>query len=198
MHGRASAAVRAFALYGDTTGETDEYGLPVRYPWAQDYRGEAMVVYGHTPVPEAAVGEPHDLHRHGLRVRRAAHRAALPRARARLGARPRRSTASRPGRSPRGPAAAAADRRASPPSRRASTSTDVIGKRIIETRLTGSTVTVREENAIAALEVMSRFAVDPRWLVYLPPTMSPTGHLRRRRAARASRRRRSPRTARPA
>ena len=35
-------------------------------------------------------------------------------------------------------------------------------------------VTIREENAAAALEVMSRFAVDPRWLVYLPPTMSPT------------------------
>ena len=52
MHGRASAAVRSFALYGDTTGETDEYGLPVRYPWAVDYRGRAMVVYGHTPVPE--------------------------------------------------------------------------------------------------------------------------------------------------
>ena len=54
MHGRASSAVRAFALYGETTGETDEYGLPVRYPWAQDYRGSALVVYGHTPVPEAA------------------------------------------------------------------------------------------------------------------------------------------------
>ncbi len=52
MHGRASAAVRSFALYGDTTGETDEYGLPVRYPWAEDYRGRAVVVYGHTPVPE--------------------------------------------------------------------------------------------------------------------------------------------------
>ncbi|MHA4850006.1 hypothetical protein L1080_010690 [Rhodococcus sp. MSC1_016] len=52
-HGRASARVRSFALYGDTTGETDEYGLPVRYPWAQDYRGRAVVVYGHTPVPEA-------------------------------------------------------------------------------------------------------------------------------------------------
>jgi protein phosphatase len=50
---------------------------------------------------------------------------------------------------------------------------DVIGKRIIETRLARS-ITIREENAIAALEVMSRFAVDPRWLVYLPPTMSPT------------------------
>ena len=54
MHGRASGAVRAFALYGETTGETDEYGLPVRYPWARDYRGSALVVYGHTPVPEAA------------------------------------------------------------------------------------------------------------------------------------------------
>jgi protein phosphatase len=51
---------------------------------------------------------------------------------------------------------------------------DVTGKRIIETRLTGSTVTIREENAVAALEVMSRFAIDPRWLIYLPPTMSPT------------------------
>jgi protein phosphatase len=30
MHGRASAAVRSFALYGDTSGETDEFGLPVR------------------------------------------------------------------------------------------------------------------------------------------------------------------------
>ena len=44
--------VRTFALYGDTTGETDEYGLPVRYPWANDYRGRAMVLYGHTPTPE--------------------------------------------------------------------------------------------------------------------------------------------------
>ena len=52
MHGRASGAVRSFALYGDTTGETDEFGLPVRYPWAEDYRGRAAVVYGHTPVPE--------------------------------------------------------------------------------------------------------------------------------------------------
>jgi protein phosphatase len=50
---------------------------------------------------------------------------------------------------------------------------DVIGKRIITTSLT-PTVTIREENAIAALEVMSRFAADPRWLIYLPPTMSPT------------------------
>ena len=49
--GRASRRVREFCLYGQTTGETDEYGLPVRYPWAQEYRGQAMVAYGHTPVP---------------------------------------------------------------------------------------------------------------------------------------------------
>ena len=51
-HGRASGRVREFCLYGQTTGETDEYGLPVRYPWAQEYRGQALVLYGHTPVPE--------------------------------------------------------------------------------------------------------------------------------------------------
>src|SRR5207237_43942 len=45
-------------------------------------------------------------------------------------------------------------------------------KRIVETPLQRS-VTIREENARAALEVMSRFAADPRWLIYLPPTMSP-------------------------
>ena len=53
-HGRSSGRVRELALYGDTDGETDEFGLPVRYPWAEDYRGEAAVVYGHTPVPVAA------------------------------------------------------------------------------------------------------------------------------------------------
>lgn len=38
-HGRTSGRVRSHALYGDTTGETDEFGLPVRYPWAEEYRG---------------------------------------------------------------------------------------------------------------------------------------------------------------
>ncbi len=52
MQGRGSGRVREFALYGETTGEIDEFGLPVRYKWAEDYRGRALVVYGHTPVPE--------------------------------------------------------------------------------------------------------------------------------------------------
>jgi protein phosphatase len=51
-HGSTSGRERRFALYGDSTGETDEFGLPIRYPWANDYRGKAMVLYGHTPTPE--------------------------------------------------------------------------------------------------------------------------------------------------
>ena len=34
MQGRGSGKVRDFALYGETTGETDEFGLPVRFDWA--------------------------------------------------------------------------------------------------------------------------------------------------------------------
>ena len=49
---------------------------------------------------------------------------------------------------------------------------DVLGKRIVTTRLSHA-VTIREENANAAIEVMTRFAVDPHWLIYLPPTMAP-------------------------
>src|SRR5436190_6087498 len=49
---------------------------------------------------------------------------------------------------------------------------DVLGKRIVSTRLRG-TVTIREAHATAALEVMSRFAANPKWLIYLPPTMPP-------------------------
>ena len=54
LQGRSSGRVRAFALYGETTGERDEFGLPVRLPWAATYRGRAVVVYGHTPVAAPA------------------------------------------------------------------------------------------------------------------------------------------------
>ena len=81
-HGRTSGRVRSHALYGDTTGETDEFGLPVRYPWAEDYRGRAAVVYGHTPVPEHLLGQQHHLPGHRCRLRRQDDRAALAGARA--------------------------------------------------------------------------------------------------------------------
>jgi len=166
MQGRASGAVRSFALYGDTTGETDEFGLPARYPWAQDYRGEAMVVYGHTPVPEATwlnrtiCIDTGCVFGGKLTALRYPERELVSVPAARTYWEPARPLGAATGHD----------------SGRESTDLDlddVMGKRIIATRLS-STVTIREENAIAALEVMSRFAADPRWLVYLPPTMAPT------------------------
>ena len=53
LHGKDSPRSRSFALYGDTTGQRDQDGLPIRLPWQREYRGDAVVVYGHTPVTEA-------------------------------------------------------------------------------------------------------------------------------------------------
>jgi protein phosphatase len=53
LQGIESREAMDFALYGQPTGETDAGGLPVRYDWAADYRGKALVVYGHTPVATA-------------------------------------------------------------------------------------------------------------------------------------------------
>ena len=167
MQGRASAAVRAFSLYGDTTGETDEYGLPVRYPWAEDYRGKAHVVYGHTPVPKATwvnrtiCVDTGCVFGGRLTALRWPEKELVDVPAARMYYEPARPLA---------------DSAGAPAEARAPSELDlddVLGKRIVESRLLG-TITIRDEHAIAALEVMSRFAVDPRWLVYLPPTMAPT------------------------
>jgi len=170
MHGRASAAVRSFALYGDTSGETDEFGLPVRYPWARDYRGRATVAYGHTPVPEAEWVNGTICLDTGcvfggrLTALRYPEREIVSVPAGRVYFEPVRPLARPGGQAAAGPAARGPAELSIG---------DVTGKRVIETRITGGTVGVREENALAALEVMSRFAIDPRWLVYLPPTMTP-------------------------
>ncbi|MEU4033769.1 polynucleotide kinase-phosphatase [Streptomyces collinus] len=163
-HGRTSGRVRSHALYGETTGETDEFGLPVRYPWAEDYRGRAAVVYGHTPVPEATwlnntiCLDTGAVFGGKLTALRWPERELVDVPAERVWyepARPLRSEA--PGGQDGRPLDLA----------------DVYGRRAVETRHAGR-VAVREENAAAALEVMSRFAVDPRLLPYLPPTMAPT------------------------
>ena len=52
LHGRSTPEARAVALRGQATGKRDDYGLPIRLNWAREYRGQALVVYGHSPVPE--------------------------------------------------------------------------------------------------------------------------------------------------
>lgn len=167
MQGRSSGAIREFCLYGETTGEVDEYGLPVRYNWAADYRGKAKVIYGHTPVPDAewfngticldtgcvfggrltALRYP-EMELISVPARQVHYASAKP-----LGA----------------PAMAGSAQQHDDMIDLA----DVQGRRTIETTMMGR-LTLREENATAALEAMSRFAVDPHWLIYLPPTMSPS------------------------
>ena len=171
MQGRGSGKVRDFALYGETTGETDEFGLPVRYNWAAEYRGKAMVVYGHTPVPQ-----PDWLNRTinidtgcvfggSLTALRYPEKELISVA--------AHAAYSRPVKPLKPDAADAPALSSQQVYDDLLEIEDVIGKRIVTTRLHHN-VTVREENALAALEVMSRFAANPKWLIYLPPTMSPT------------------------
>ncbi|WP_327069189.1 polynucleotide kinase-phosphatase [Kitasatospora sp. NBC_01302] len=168
-HGRNSGRVRSHALYGETTGETDEFGLPVRYPWAEEYRGKALVVYGHTPVPTASFLnnticlDTGCVFGGSLTALRYPERelVAVP-AEQEWYAPVRPLITDAPGAREGRPLDLA----------------DVAGRRVVETSLHGR-VSVREENAAAALEVMSRFALDPRLLSYLPPTMAPSATSRR-------------------
>jgi protein phosphatase len=165
-HGRTSGRVRSHALYGDTTGETDEFGLPVRYPWAEDYGGRAAVVDGHTPVPEATWLNNTICLDTGAVF--GGKLTALRWPERELVDVPAQQVWYEPMKPLRSEAPGGHDGR---PLDLA----DVNGRRIVETRYDGhGRVSIREENAAAALEVMSRFAVDPRLLPYLPPTMAPT------------------------
>jgi polynucleotide kinase-phosphatase len=171
MQGRGSGKVRDFAMYGETTGETDEFGLPVRHNWAAEYRGKAMVVYGHTPVPQ-----PDWLNRTLNIDTGCVFGGALTALRypeKELISVRAHATYAQPVK-PLTPASGNVPALSSQQSYDDLLEIeDVIGKRIVTTRLHHN-VTVREENALAALEVMSRFAANPKWLIYLPPTMSPT------------------------
>jgi protein phosphatase len=168
--GRASGRVREFCLYGQTTGETDEYGLPVRYPWAQEYRGKAMVLYGHTPVPtpewinNTLCLDTGCVFGGRLTALRYPERELVSVPAAEVYYEPSRPFPANPD----AVVPEAAGRREP----EVLDITDVTGTRVIETQYQ-KRIGVREENAAAALEVMSRFAIDPRWLLYLPPTMSP-------------------------
>jgi protein phosphatase len=166
MQGRGSGAVREFALYGETTGEIDEFGLPVRFNWASEYRGDAMVVYGHTPVPEAEwLNNTIDIDTGcvfggKLTALRYPEKELVSIDAAKVYCEPVK------------PLGIGSNRTAQQEIDDVLHIEDVLGKRIINTRLQNN-ITIREENSIAALEVMSRFAANPKWLIYLPPTMSP-------------------------
>ena len=170
LQNRTSREVREFGLYGETTGETDDDGLPIRLDWAADYRGPAAVVYGHTPVAHPEwVNETICIDTgcaFGGRL------SALRWPERELVSVPAKQTYAQP------PKALSTARKATTGRTRQQESDalldleDVAGPLRLHTRIAG-TVSIRKENCAAALDTMARFAVDPRWLVYLPPTMAP-------------------------
>jgi len=163
MQGRSSGAVRSFCLYGETTGESDEFGLPVRFDWAREYRGQAKVVYGHTPVLDAEWvngticidtgcvfgGKLSALMYPEMEL---VEVAALE-----VYCEPLRPIIEEV-KDNSGDTRLFLD--------------DVTGKRVISVEH-GRPINISAEHSAAALEIMSRFAIDPRWLIHLPPTMSP-------------------------
>ena len=167
--GRGSGAVRSFALYGETTGETDEYGLPVRYDWASEYRGDAMVIYGHTPVVQTewlnnticidtgcVLGGK-------LTALRYPEKELVQVSATRQHYKPIKPLGE----------TVSSNLAAQHEHDDVLDIEDALGKRHIQTEW-GKTVILTEERTLAALEVMSRFAVHPKWINYLPPTMSPS------------------------
>ncbi|PWK71465.1 polynucleotide kinase-phosphatase [Mucilaginibacter oryzae] len=171
MHGRGSGAVREFCYYGETTGEIDEFGLPVRLNWASEYSGKAMVVYGHTPVPEAQwLNNTIDIDTGcvfggSLTALRYPERELVAVKAAEVYCIPAKPLDHGKAQS--------ANLTLQQENDTVLDIAEFTGRHIVETRLANN-ITIREENAIAALEVMSRFAINPKWLIYLPPTMSPS------------------------
>lgn len=161
--GQGAPSIKQFCMYGETTGETDEFGLPVRYPWAEDYRGDTLIVYGHTPVPEVEwVNNTINIDTGcvfggKLTALRYPEKELVSVAAAQVYHEPVKPLVDKANRQTYDLLDIA----------------DVSGKRLVHTQLRKSII-IREENATSALETMSRFAIDPRWLVYLPPTMAPT------------------------
>lgn len=160
--GRSSARVREFCLYGETTGETDSYGLPVRLDWAADYRGRAAVVYGHIagidvkPQNNTYCIDTGCVFGGKLTAFRYPERECVS------------VDALQQYYEPIKPLEDAIDTDMG----NMLTVGDFNKKLHIETELMPS-IDIHENNAAAALETMSRFAADPHWLIYLPPTMSP-------------------------
>jgi protein phosphatase len=142
--------------------------MPVRADWAANYRGSTTVVYGHTPLARA------DWVNNTICIDTGCvfggKLTALRWPEKELVEVPAEQTWFEPIR-PLGGTTDSASAQAD--ADQVLDIKDVSGRRWIETELRGRIV-VAEENASAALEVMSRFALAPQWLAYLPPTMSPS------------------------
>ncbi|MDR1657391.1 MAG: polynucleotide kinase-phosphatase [Deltaproteobacteria bacterium] len=160
-HGRSSNRVRQFCLYGETTGELDGFGLPVRLDWTEDYRGRALVLYGHIPASTVRCSNNTICLDSGcvfggsLSAYRYPEKEIISIEAEKIYYKPIK------------------------PLEEQAAETDglinlgmVSGPKIINTALEGP-IKISAEHLAPALEIMARFTINPLWLIYLPPTMSP-------------------------
>ncbi|MDR0670388.1 MAG: polynucleotide kinase-phosphatase, partial [Treponema sp.] len=158
----------------ETTGETDEFGLPVRLDWAGEYRGRALVVYGHIPsrqprfLNNTVCIDTGCVFGGSLSAYRYPEAAVVSVEAAREYYAPVKPLDYDSNTVPSGDALPASF----PGVENLPAIEDILGRLTIQTRLYHNIV-IDEESSAAALEIMSRFSADPRWLIYLPPAMSP-------------------------
>ncbi len=167
MQGRQSGEVRSFCMYGETTGETDEFGLPVRHNWAGEYEGESIVVYGHTPVPEA-IWQNQTINIDtgcvfggALSALRFPEKEIISVPAAKVYSEPKRPLAM------------------NLPDLQQNQQSEFInferiaGRNLVTTR-DNYYITIKDQASPSTLEFLELGGLNPRWLIYLPPRLSPT------------------------
>lgn len=157
----ASKEVRQFAVFGPK-GTPGEDGKSERVDWASDYRGSTHIVYGHTVVDEPV------WHNRTINIDTGAvFGGSLTALRW-----PEKEIVSVPASRPYATLDGAPFSRKKIDDPSLINFSDVSGKKHVETALMGR-ITVDAGQMAGALEHMARHAIDPRWFVYVPPTMSP-------------------------
>lgn len=159
MQGRAGQLVSDFCMYGETTGEVDEFGLPVRQNWAADYQGKATVIYGHVPTTEIV----------WIRNTLCIDTGCVFGGRLTALRWPEKEIVSVPAAKvyydPIRPLA---------PTHQAGTLLPEVetltGKLVITTRFNNRDIVLSPERTSVAFEILARHTVDPRWLITIPPT----------------------------
>ena len=165
--GRSTSQVRDFCLYGETTGESDAFGMPIHLDWASEYRSDTLMVFGHTAGKEVRFAgntrciDTGCVYGGKLTAMRYPEREFVSVDAACTYYAPERPLSETEGtETNRGDIGDLL------------TAESVTGKLHLTTSLL-PVIDISENNTAAAFETMSRYAADPHWLIYLPPTMSP-------------------------
>ena len=158
---RSSGKIRSFCLFGETTNEKDQYGYPIRIDWAKSYKGKPMIVYGHIPhnLPYI-INNTYNIDTgccFGNKLTALRY--------------PERELIS---------VDALEEYCEHTPfeDESSNVNNDILKIEDYQNDLSISTelinpVIIKKRFTETALETVSRFTIDPKWLIYLPPTMSP-------------------------